>query len=111
SALALGEKSKAKASESCPFVGMADIDKSGSVTNYSGTDLPKAGTLLVAFDSEGKAGQIKVGKDEKLRFSGPLPERFKNAIFSHVILLEQKRASAKLLEAEDDLPPRVSAQD
>ena len=42
--------------------GLADLDKGGVVSNFVGGSMPKAGAEVVAFDSEGKVGKLRVAK-------------------------------------------------
>jgi hypothetical protein len=100
-----GKKSSSKERGGCPFVGVADVDKSGAVNNFAGTSMPKAGTEINAFDSEGKVGKLKVSKNEgEFKFEGSPPSRFQATLVNRVLLLPASLGNVHPIQAGKDLP-------
>ncbi len=106
---ATGAKKKAKgpghSSNSCPYVGIAQLDPKGKTSELTGTALPKEATLVAAFDSEGKVGHLRVtsgGSD--LHFSDSIPTRMKTMSLLRVLLVEKSMEHLQVMQADQDLP-------
>jgi hypothetical protein len=98
-------KPRGHATNACPFVAMGDVDKEGAVTNLFGADLPKDGTGVVAFDTDGKLGDLRVTGDRSaLKFNGAVPARLSAMTFSHVLLVEKSVGVTRLIQPGKDLP-------
>lgn len=90
---------------SCPFVGIAQLDSKGKASELTGEALPKEGTVLVAFDSEGKVGHVRVtsgGSD--IRFSDGIPTRMKTMTLLRVLLVDKTFDRAQVMQPDEDLP-------
>ena len=107
-ALSLGAKGAGKKGGSCPFVGVADIDKDGLVQNVQGLD-PKSGGAVQAFDVDGSVGKLHVTSSGDIKFSGGVPAKVKNAAFTHALLVEGSLKGLHVAEPEKDLPEGIFA--
>ncbi|MBS2028333.1 MAG: hypothetical protein JST54_10550 [Deltaproteobacteria bacterium] len=93
----------------CPFVGVADIDKEGSVQNVQGLE-PKEGGAVQAFDVDGSVGKLHVTSSGDIKFAGGVPAKVKNAAFTHALLVDGSIKGLHVAEPEKDLPEGIFAE-
>ena len=105
------KKGKGKSNPSCPYVGVAQLDPKGKVSDLAGTSLPKDGSQVTAFDNEGKVGHLRVtGGGSDLRFSDSIPSRMKSMSLLRVLLVDKSLDKLQVAQPEEDLPAEVNAE-
>ena len=98
-------KGPGRSSNSCPYVGIAQLDPKGKASDLSGSALPKEGSVVSAFDAEGKVGHLRVtsgGSD--LHFSDSIPTRMKTMSLLRVLLVEKAMDHLQVVQPDQDLP-------
>lgn len=95
------------ASSGCPFVAVADLDREGQVQNVAGSDLPRAGAGVLAFDGEGQVARLTVRGSGELKLSGEVPQKVKANAFVHVLLVDAAVKRLRVLTPAKDLPDGI----
>ena len=104
-----GKAAPKKSAGGCPFVGVADIDRTGAVQNMFGLD-PKSGGTVQAFDVDGAVGKLRVTSSGDLRFAGEPPQKVKSSAFTHALLVDGSLSGLHVAQPEKDLPQGIFAE-